>query len=126
MTIYITVADVNTELGPGWEGAGDADRAVLEANVYMTQLGVVADDPVEADIITAGSLLAQMAAEGTLYADTVQKVQRKRVKAGTVESEKEYAEGSFGTSGELRFIRDLLAPFIPGGGGFSNFNVRRA
>ncbi len=31
MTEYITTADVEAILGAGWEGDGDADRAVLEA-----------------------------------------------------------------------------------------------
>lgn len=31
MAEYITTADVETLLGAGWEGTGDADRAVLEA-----------------------------------------------------------------------------------------------
>lgn len=124
-TEYITKADVDATLGPGWEGSGDADRAVYEANVWMTNRGVVADDPVEDDIVYAGSLLAQMAAAGELYADSTQRVKRDYAKADTVEVETEYMDGSFEINGELSFISDLLGPYIPYGGGASNFRVRR-
>ena len=124
-TIYITTADVDATLGAGWEGAGDADRAVYEANVWMTRRGVVASDPVEDDIIYAGSLLAQMAAQGELYADVAQRVKSEMAKADTVEVETEYMDGSAPIDGELTFISDLLGPYIPYGGGASNFRVRR-
>lgn len=124
-TEYITKADVDATLGPGWEGSGDADRAVYEANVWMSRRGVVASDPVEDDIIYAGSLLAKMAANGELYADVAQRVKRDYAKADTVEVETEYMDGSAPIDGELTFINDLLAPYIPGGGGASNFMVHR-
>ncbi len=126
MTTYITTADVDTTLGAGWEGTGDKDRAVLEANAWMTARGVVAGDPVEDDIVMAGSLLAQEAANGRLYADSEGALKRKRVKADTVESEKEYQDGSRATSGALSLIYDLLGPFIPAGSSGNQFAVRRA
>tara|TARA_R110000851_G_scaffold33896_4_gene90405 strand:+ start:10010 stop:10384 length:375 start_codon:yes stop_codon:yes gene_type:complete len=124
MTTYITRADVDSILGAGWEGAGDATRAVLEANVWMTAKGVKASDPVESDIVQAGAYLAQMAALNTLYADVDPIVKRERVKADTVESETEYMDGSTLSNGRLRLINDLLRPYLPGGG--STFAVRRA
>lgn len=126
MTTYITVADVDATLGAGWEGTGDKDRAVLEANAWMTARGVVAGDPVEGDIVMAGSLLAQEAAHGRLYADSEGDLKRKRVKADTVESEKEYQDGSRARSGMLSLIYDLLGPFIPAGNSGNQFAVRRA
>lgn len=125
MTEYITEQDVSGILGTGWADGGDADRAVLEANTWLTSRGVMASDPVEDDIITAGAYLAEMAIAGTLYADRTPALKRKRVKAGTVESEREYQDGAASSTGALRLVMDLLRPYMTGGGG-STFAVRRA
>jgi len=124
MTDYITVADVDAALPAGWEGSGDKDEAVMQANAWLSARGVIAGDPVEAGIVKAGSLLAKEAANGSLYADTEGDLKRKRVKADTVESEKEYMDGSRAKSGMLVLVYDLLRPFLPSGGG-SMFDVRR-
>lgn len=124
MTDYITVADVDAELAAGWEGEGDKDEAVMQANAWLTARGVIAGDPVESDIVKAGSLLAKEAANGRLYADTKGEVKRKRVKAETVESDTEYQDGSRGRSGVITLVMDLLQPYLPTGGG-SMFDVRR-
>jgi len=125
MTDYITVSDVDDTLPAGWEGAGDKDRAVLEANTWMTARGVIAGDPVEYPIQQAGAYLAKDAAGGTLYGDRVPALKRKKVKAGSVESENEWMDGASVSSGTLRLVNDLLRPFLPAGGG-STFRVRRA
>lgn len=126
MIEYITVTDVNDVLGAGWEGTGDADRAVLEANAWMTSRGVMASDPVEQDIKTAGAYLAKESANGKLYADRTPALKRKRVKGDTVESEREYQDGATSSSGIMRLVLDLLRPYLPAGGGAANFAVRRA
>jgi hypothetical protein len=125
MAEYVTASDVESVLGTGWEGSGDADRALLEANAWLTARGVLASDPVEQDIITAGAYLAQSAAQGELYADRTGAVKRKRVKADTVESETEYQDGAASSQGVMRLVLDLLRPYLPAGGG-STFNVTRA
>lgn len=125
MTEYITKSDVDDLLGADWEGSGDATRAVLEANVWMTARGVIASDPVEEDIKQAGAYLAQAAAEGSLYNDRAPALKRKRVKGDTVESEREYQDGATGSSGIMRLVLDLLRPYLSAGGG-STFAVRRA
>jgi len=125
MAEYVTASDVGSVLGTGWEGTGDVDRALLEANAWLTSRGVQASDPVEQDIITAGAYLAQSAAQGELYADRTGAVKRKRVKADTVESETEYQDGAASSQGVMRLVLDLLRPYLPAGGG-STFAVRRA
>ncbi|WP_299231708.1 DnaT-like ssDNA-binding protein [uncultured Halomonas sp.] len=127
MATYITAADVEGVLGAGWEGSGDKDRAVLEANTWLAAKGITASDPVESEIINAGSLIAQLAAQGKLYADssTGGSVIRKRVKADTVESETQYSAGTTSVPGQLRLATDMLRPFMSGGTG-STFAVRRA
>lgn len=125
MTEYVTSADVESVLGSGWEGTGDATRALLEANAWLTSRGVQASDPVEQDIITAGAYLAQSAAQGELYADRAGAVKREAVSAGSVSTETEYQDGATASTGIMRLVLDLLRPYLPAGGG-STFAVRRA
>jgi len=125
MTDYITVADVDQILGASWAEEADKAAAVLQANTWMTARAVVASDPAEEAIKTAGAYLAQESAAGTLYTDTQGDIKRTRVKADTVESETEYQDGARARSGNLSFVFDLLRPYFPVGGG-STFPVRRA
>lgn len=125
MTTYITVGDVDATLPPGWEGDGDKDRAVLEANTWLTSRGVASPTPTPDAVIQAGAALAKAAASGELYGDVEPALKRKRVKADTVESEKEWQDGAKARPGYLALVADLLRPYLPSGGG-STFAVRRA
>ncbi len=125
MAEYITASDVETLLGAGWEGTGDADRAVLEANAWLTSRGVIASDPVEDDIKQAGAYLAERAAQGELYGDRTPSLKREMVDADGVRVEEEYQDGATASTGIMRLVLDLLRPYLPAGGG-STFAVRRA
>ncbi len=125
MTEYITTADVDALLGAGWEGTGDAARAVLESNAWLTSRGVIASDPVEDAIKQAGAYLAERAAAGNLYADTSGNIKSKSVQAGSVSTSTEYMDGSTSSAGIMRLVLDLLRPYLPAGGG-STFTVSRA
>lgn len=113
MATYVTVDDVDTKLGADWEGTGDKTRAVLDANTWLTAKRVRLSDPVDDDVVMAGALLAQEAANGRLYADTDGAVKRERVRADTVEVETEYQDGAQAQTGALSMISDLLAPYLP-------------
>lgn len=124
MTDYITVSDVDTELGTGWAEDGEKARAVLEANAWMTARGVQASDPVESEIIKAGSFLAEYASKGNLYADKEGAIKRKRVRGGPVETETEYQDNVRSRSSVISLVTDMLAPFMSTAG--SQFEVSRA
>lgn len=119
---YVTVAIVDDLLGSGWQGDGDPEQGVLEANVWLSARGLP-HDPAPDAVKRAGALLAREAAHDRLYADSVGAVKRKRVKADTVESETEYVGGDNRQSGIMRLVFDLLRPWLGGG---STFAVRRA
>lgn len=121
---YITVSDVDDMLPAGWEGDGDKERAVLEANVWLEARGVETTEPTPDAVKQAGAYLAKDAADGALYGDTEPALKRKKVVADTVESEKEFMDGATAQSGTLILVYDLLRPFLPVGGG-ANFDVRR-
>lgn len=108
---YVTVADVDAELAAGWEGSGDKAAAVKMANMWLTSRSIPSGVEDER-IALAGAYLAKMAAGGTLYADTRGDIKRKRVKAGSVESETEFQDGTKAVAGELKYVEDLLRPWL--------------
>jgi len=114
MTDFITVADVNAQLGPDWAGAGDAVLAVAMANAWLTaRINRPVADPTPDAIKLAGAQVAKEAAAGNLYKATQKEVLSKTVSAqsGTSVS-KTYAEGSTDLSAGENFALALLAPWI--------------
>ena len=113
MTDYITVADVDAQLGPAWAGTGDPVLAVTMANAWLTaKILRVVPDPVPDAIKMAGAQVAKEAAAGNLYKATQKEVLSKTVSAqsGTSTS-KTYAAGSTDLSAGENFALALLAPW---------------
>ncbi len=113
MTDFITVADVNAQLGPAWAGTGDPVLAVTMANAWLTaKILRVVSDPVPDAIKMAGGQVAKEAAAGNLYKATQKEVLSKTVSAqpGTSTS-KTYAAGSTDLSAGENFALALLAPW---------------
>ena len=113
MTDFITVADVDAQLGPDWAGSGDPVLAVAMANAWLTaKIKRVVPDPVPTEIITAGAQVAKEAAAGKLYTSTQKEVQSKTVSAqsGTSVS-KTYVAGSTDQSASVSFALALLEPW---------------
>lgn len=114
MTDFITVADVDAQLGPDWAGTGDPVLAVAMANAWLTaKIKRVVPDPVPAEIKTAGAQVAKVAAAGSLYKDTKKEVQSTTVsaQAGTSVS-KTYVAGSTDLTQGENFALALLEPWI--------------
>ena len=110
---YITVTDADSLLPTGWEGSGDKDTAVQQANDYLAvKLKWREFDTVPDDIKRAGAMLSQEAANGRLYADRERELASKTVRASGVESTKEWREGSTAVSGTLQQVNDLLARYV--------------
>ncbi|MBC3345438.1 hypothetical protein HU811_02160 [Pseudomonas sp. SWRI196] len=114
MTDFITVAEVDTLLGPGWAGTGDPVLAVTMANAWLTaKINRPVADPTPEAIKLAGAQVAKEAAAGKLYTSTQKEVQSKTVSAqsGTSVS-KTYVAGSTDQSAGVNFALALLAPWI--------------
>jgi hypothetical protein len=114
MTDFITVADVDTLLSPGWAGTGDPALAVTMANAWLTaKINRPVADPTPDAVKLAGAQVAKEAAAGNLYKATQKEVLSKTVSAtsGTSVS-KTYAEGSTDLSVGENFALALLAPWI--------------
>ncbi|WP_395602200.1 DnaT-like ssDNA-binding protein [Pseudomonas sp. A1230] len=129
MATYITVADVDAELGPSWAPDDKKTRAVLQANAYLTSLNLVGIDmdAIPDEVKQAGAELAVVASEGKLYQQQTEgSLEAKTVKAGSVTTSKTFASIDTSKSTALpdgvQFALGLLAPWRVSG--FS-FNVYR-
>ena len=113
MTDFITVADVDTQLGPDWAGTGAPVLAVTMANAWlMAKINRPVADPTPDAVKLAGAQVAKEAAAGNLYKATQKEVLSKTVSAtsGTSVS-KTYAEGSTDLSAGENFALALLVPW---------------
>lgn len=120
---YITIESVTEKLGSNWWADGDASLYVSQANAWLSAKRLVKFDEVPDAILLAGALLAKLSVSGELYKTTTEGVVKsKRVKADTVEVQKEYVSGSEqGKSSDMLFIEDLLAPYLERGFAINTF-----
>jgi hypothetical protein len=110
---YITVADVDALLGAGWQGQGDASRAVRMANAWLRErIKVVLPTTIPSEVIEAGAEIAREAAAGKLYAATGREVTSTDVSAapGTY-AKATYASGSVARSAGETYALALIAPW---------------
>lgn len=112
MTDFITVADVDTLLGPGWAGSGDEALAVTMANAWLTaKITQPVPDPVPDEIKLAGAQVAKEAAAGALYVATETGILSKSVEADGVKSSKSYSETARRVSAGEAFAEALIKPW---------------
>lgn len=116
MTIYITVEQVDSLLGPTWAPDDQKARAVLMANTWLTNLGLPEFDPVPDDVIQAGAEIAREAAAGNIYGSKETGVLSKSVNADGVSSSKTYSESSRSISAGESFALALLAHYLNSSG----------
>lgn len=123
---YVTIESVTTQLGPNWQGDGDANLAVTQANAWLRAKRLRQFEVIPEDVLLAGAYAAQMAAKGELYKDREDGVVKsERVKADTVEVQTEYVAGmEEGKSSTMLFIEDLLSPYLLKGFAINTFVVK--
>lgn len=126
MKTFITVADVDGFLGADWTSADKKDRAVLIANVWMTNRNLPDIEPMPEEWKQAGAEVAREAAAGRIYGSRETGVASKSVKAGDVSSSKTFRDGAQSyTAGESLALA-LLSPWLKSsGGGMSQFKLAR-
>src|SRR5690554_5599910 len=112
MTDFITVADVDTLLGPGWAGSGDEALAVTMANAWLTaKITRPVPSPTPNEVKLAGAQIAKEAAAGRIFAAEDREVVSTSVTAGPVTTAKTFAKGSRPTTSGESFALALLAPW---------------
>jgi hypothetical protein len=125
MATYITVADVDGILGPDWTTPEKKDRAVMQANAYLTSLNLtgIDMDAIPEEVKQAGAELAKCAANGALYQQQSSgSLEAKTVKAGSVTTSKTFgALDSSSTKAQaegIQFALALLNPWLRSSFGF--------
>ena len=125
---FITTAEMDALGNAEWDAltTAEKDRAVAQANAWLGTKSFVEWETQPPPVTVAAQELALLAGEGRLYADaTTGTISRKKVKAGSVETETAYEGGGTSTPGAIAYAEALIRPFLSGGGG-STFEVRRA
>lgn len=118
MTTYITVADVDEILGGTWAPEEKKPMAVLQANTYLTSLGLVNIDmtKIPDEVKQAGAQLALVASQGKLYEQKTEgQIESKTVKAGSVSTSKTFGSlvsTASGLPSETQFALGLLWPWL--------------
>ena len=123
---FITQQDAETIVGLDFAPDGDKARLILLANTWMkNQIGFV-PDPLHENLKLASCEIIKGILAKVIYNGQDQALKRKKVKADSVESEKEFQDGSIAISSfeqiALAFIDSVDG--LKTKSGFS-FNVRR-
>lgn len=114
MKTYLTKADADGLLGPDWAPAEAKDRAVMVANVWLTNQRLPELDPMPNEWKQAGAEIAKEAAAGRMYGAAETGVLSKSVQAGDVSSSKTFsASAKTYTAGES-LASALLDPWLRG------------
>lgn len=114
MKTYITTEDVDAILGPAWAANDAKERAVMMANVWLTNQSLPSLDPMPAEWKQAGAEIAKDAAAGKLYGAKETGVLSKSVAAGDVSSSKSFSSTARTyTAGESLALA-LLKPWLNG------------
>lgn len=116
MKTYLTKADADSALGPDWAPEDAKDRAVMMANVWLTNQHLPDLDPIPDEWKLAGCEIAKEAAAGRMYGATETGVLSKSVQAGDVSSSKTFsASAKTYTAGESLALA-LIKPWLSGMG----------
>lgn len=114
MVEYVTVAQVDAQLGSGWAPTDKKDEAVLVANVWMTNQRLPDIDPIPEEWVRAAAYVAREAAKGGIYSQAEYGLTSKSVKADTVEVSKTFAAGHKIVSAGETLALALLEPWARG------------
>lgn len=112
---FITQSEAEQNVD-GFAALSERDKAqhIKKSEAYLIVRKVKpCDDPNDAPkpLKDASYEIIKGIMAGVLYTDKDQVLKRKKIKADTVESEKEYQEGSVAISGLEQYIDDLIAPY---------------
>jgi len=113
MIEYVTSADIDSILGPSWTTPEKKDRAVMVANVWLTNQRLPDVDPIPDEWKQAGAEIAREAAEGRMYGAVETGVLSKSVSAGGgVGVSKAYSANAKNLSAGESLALALLKPWL--------------
>ncbi|EIB7122469.1 hypothetical protein ABFO97_12540 [Acinetobacter baumannii] len=105
---FITVDDANSILGSDFAPDSDKARLVKLANVWMKKRIGFVPDPIDPLLKDAACEIIKGILAQVIYNGKDQQLKRKKVKADSVESEKEYQDGSEAISSFEQIAIDFI------------------
>ncbi|EHU1267958.1 hypothetical protein ACT4YZ_03585 [Acinetobacter baumannii] len=105
---FITVDDANSILGSDFAPDSDKARLVQLANVWMKKRIGFVPDPIDPLLKDAACEIIKGILVKVIYNGKDQQLKRKKVKADSVESEKEYQDGSEAISSFEQIAIDFI------------------
>ncbi|EHU2137367.1 hypothetical protein J921_3724 [Acinetobacter baumannii 25493_8] len=105
---FITVDDANSILGSDFAPDSDKARLVQLANVWMKKRIGFVPDPIDPLLKDASCEIIKGILAKEIYNGKDQQLKRKKVKADSVESEKEYQDGSEAISSFEQIAIDFI------------------
>lgn len=105
---FITVDDANSILGSDFAPDSDKARLVQLANVWMKKRIGFVPDPIHPLLKDASCEIIKGILAKEIYNGKDQQLKRKKVKADSVESEKEYQDGSEAISSFEQIAIDFI------------------
>ncbi|ENW45217.1 hypothetical protein ACT4X1_12010 [Acinetobacter baumannii] len=105
---FITVDDANSILGSDFAPDSDKARLVQLANVWMKKRIGFVPDPIDPLLKDASCEIIKGILAKEIYKGKDQQLKRKKVKADSVESEKEYQDGSEAISSFEQIAIDFI------------------
>ncbi|MFA3688931.1 hypothetical protein KWF13_16980 [Acinetobacter baumannii] len=105
---FITVDDANSILGSDFAPNSDKARLVQLANVWMKKRIGFVPDPIDPLLKDASCEIIKGILAKEIYNGKDQQLKRKKVKADSVESEKEYQDGSEAISSFEQIAIDFI------------------
>ena len=109
MATYVTVSDIDGEIGPGWASAESKPLHVKVVNAWLSSIIKKELGTVPKEVVQAAGLIAPLAAAGTLFKSSDREVKSKSAEAGGVKSSKTYVEESVARSKEENIAIALLS-----------------
>ena len=116
MLTYITVLDVDDQIGPEWAPGDKKYAAVMQANVWLTNKDLPDINPFPQEWILAGAQIAVDASKGLLYQAVEHGLTSKSASAGNVSSSKTYVGKARAQSSGETLALALLKPWLKSNG----------
>ncbi|ENU92094.1 hypothetical protein F971_01981 [Acinetobacter vivianii] len=105
---FVTTQDVNERLGDDFAPEGDKAHLVLLANTWMRKKIGFIPDKIDPLLKYAACEIVKGIKAKAIYNGQEQLLKRKKVKGDTVESEREYQEGSTSISSYEQIATDII------------------
>lgn len=109
MATYVTVSDIDGEIGASWASAESKPLHVKVVNAWLSSIIKKELSTVPKEVVQAAGLIAPLAVAGTLFKSSDREVKSKSAEADGVKSSKTFTDGTVARSKEENIAIALLS-----------------